>query len=186
MEYVSFVKKDIFKDAYMALLTLAPAFVVSMFIISMGSDVYRAVSAVLVNYYFAIGVGWISSPVVGLSAGLGPLSLLLILVFVAMQGSFFISFNYDLLEKVPLIGRLVKRIRKKADKVIEKHSLLENVSYVTIFWLMFIPLYGTGPMSMSLIGRILSLEWWKLWITISLSVITRYSLVISVVYFGLF
>jgi len=174
----------IFKDLSLVFLSLMPAAFVVLFIIMLGSGVYIPVSAVVVNYYFSFGVGWLSSPVVGLSAGLGPLALLSLLVFIAVQSSLFLTVNYDLLEEVPHFGKFVKNIRKKAEEMIEKHELIENISYLGMYWLMFLPLYGTGPMTMSIVGRILSLEWWKVWITISLSAATRYSIVIVVVYYG--
>ncbi len=186
MESISNDKRKLFKEIGRGLLTLVPALAAAVIILMLGSEVYLAVSAVLLNYYFAVGVGWVTSPLVGLSAGLGPVYLILLLVFVAIQSSLFVSVNYDLLERFPLLGRLFKKTRKKADDVIEKHELAENISYVGIFWLMFLPVFGTGPMVMSFVGRILSLNWWKVWLTISFSAGVRYSLMVILVYYGFF
>ena len=185
-EYIPIPEKEIVKDVSYLFITIIPAFAAAIFIILLGPSVYFPVSAVLLNYYFAVGVGWVTSPFVGLAAGMRPWLLIILLVFVAVQSSFFVTVNYDLLEKIPLLGRLFVRTRKKAERVIDKHELAKDISYIGIFWLMFLPVFGTGPMVMSFVGRILALRWWKVWLTISLSAAVRYSLVVGAVYYGLF
>ncbi len=185
-EYIQIPEREIVRDVSYLFLTISPALAAAFLIILLGPSVYLPVSAVLLNYYFAVGVGWVTSPLVGLAAGMKPWLLVILLVFIAVQSSFFVTVNYDLLEKIPLLGRLFLRTRKKAERVIDKHELAKDISYIGIFWLMFLPVFGTGPMVMSLVGRILALQWWKVWLTISLSAVVRYSLVVIVVYYGLF
>lgn len=174
------------EDLLIFFLTLIPAFIVGAIIYAMGSDVYIPVLAVVSNFYFVVGVGWITSPAIGIAAGLHPLGVLVLLVFVSMESSLVVSVNYDLLEKTPLIGKFMKKIREKALKTIEKYSLARGIEYVSIFWLMFLPLYGTGPMIMSFVGRILGLDWLKVWLTIGLSALARYTLLVLFVYYGIF
>lgn len=174
------------KDLIILFITILPAIVVAAILYMMGPDVYLPAAAVVGNFYFAIGVGWITSPLVGLITGINPILLVLFLVFVSMESSLIVSVNYDILEKIPLLGRGIRGVRKRAERIIEKHELAKNVGYISIFWLMFTPLYGTGPMSMSFVGRILALDWLKVWITISLSSLTRYTLLVLVIYYGIF
>ncbi len=185
-ENIQIPEREIVQDVSYLFLTISPAFTAAIFIILLGPSVYLPVSAVLLNYYFAIGVGWVTASYVGLATGITPWLLMILLVFVAVQSSFFVTVNYDLLEKIPLLGRLFVRTRKKAESVIDKHDLAKDISYIGIFWLMFLPVFGTGPIVMSFAGRILALQWWKVWLTISLSAMVRYSLVVIVVYYGLF
>ncbi|MFW6141285.1 MAG: small multi-drug export protein [Candidatus Saliniplasma sp.] len=185
-EYASISEREIMKDVSYLFLTISPAIAAALMLIMLGPEAYLPVSAVLLNYYFAVGVGWLTSPFVGLATGISPWLLIILLVYVATQSSFFVTVNYDLLEKIPLLGRFAKRTRKKAEKVIKKHDFAKDITYFSIFWLMFLPLFGTGPIVMSFVGRILALRWWKVWITISLSAVMRYSFVVIVVYYGLF
>ncbi len=165
--------------------SITPAVLAIVVLYLLGPDFYLPVAAVFTTYYFALGMGWITSPAVGLHTGMHPVVLTLILIFIAMESSLIVSVNYDLLEKIPLVGKFIKKLRKKAKSVIEKRDLTKDVSYFTIFWLMFIPIYGTGPMVMSVIGRLLGLDWKPLWLTISLSACFRYSLLVVVMSFGL-
>ncbi|MGM0405519.1 MAG: small multi-drug export protein [Thermoplasmatota archaeon] len=185
-EYIQIPEREIVRDVSYLFLTVIPAITAAISIILLGPNVYLPVSAVLLNYYFAVGVGWVTASYFGLAAGISPWLLMILLVFVAVQSSFFVTVNYDLLEKIPLLGRLFIRTRKKAEKVINKHDLAKDISYIGIFWLMFLPVFGTGPMVMSFVGRILALQWWKVWLTISLSALVRYSLIVALVYYGLF
>lgn len=165
--------------------SITPAIIAVAVLYLLGPAFYRPAAAVFSTYYFTLGAGWITSPLVGLSTGMHPGCVALLLVFIAMESSLIVSVNYDLLEKIPLAGRLINRIREKATRVIERRELGRSVSYVTIFWLMFIPVYGTGPMTLSIAGRLLGLDWKPLWLTISLSVCTRYTLIVVLLTLGL-
>ena len=186
MDLKSFIPEEGFKrDITILFFSILPALIAVGIIYSLGPNVYLSVLAVFLNFYIVIGVGWITSPIVGLSTGLQPFWLLFLLVFISTESSLIVSVNYDILEKIPYLGDIMKNIRERANKVIKKNKLAKNASYITIFWLMFIPIYGTGPMVMTLVGRIISLEWWKVWFTITLSSITRYSIIIIIVHYSI-
>ncbi|MBS3817060.1 MAG: small multi-drug export protein [Candidatus Thermoplasmatota archaeon] len=165
-------------------ISISPAVIAALFCVLLGPEVYLPVGGVFLSFYFALGVGWIASPVIGISSGMNPVILVALLVFISSESSLIVSANYDILEKIPLFGRMMKGIRKKAGKVIKKHDLAENVEYFSIFWLMFLPLYGTGPMVMTLVGRLLNLSWKKVWAVITLSALTRFTLITGLLYLG--
>ncbi len=172
-------------DLLRFIISTTPAVIAAVVLYLLGPKIYLPVSAVVSSFYFAIGVGWITSPIVGLSTGIHPVWLVLLLIFISSESSLIVSLNYDLLEKIPLIGKLMRWIRKKGERVIEKHELAKDVEYITIFWLMFTPLYGTGPMAMTMVGRLLSLNWKKTWLTITLSATARFTILTFLLYLGL-
>ncbi len=165
-------------SVYLLLATVSPAVIITLLVYSLGPDFYLPVAAVTASFFFGVHTGWIISPVAGLSAGLDPFWLFLLLVLLSVESSLIVSANYDLLEKAPLLGRLMERVRSKAVSVIEKNEFVAKMEFVSIFCLMFIPVYGTGPLSMSLVGRLLGLDWIKVWLTISLSASARFALII--------
>jgi len=171
-------------DILRFLFSIIPAVSAALIIYLLGPKVYLPVSAVVSSFYFAVGVGWITSPIVGLSTGIHPVWLVLLLIFISTESSLVVSLNYELLEKIPGIGKLMQWIRKKAENVIEKHELARDVEFFSIFWLMFIPIYGTGPMSMTMVGRLLSLNWKKTWLTITFSATARFTIIILLLYLG--
>ncbi len=165
--------------------SITPAITAVVVLYMLGPAFYQPAAAVFSTYYFTFGAGWITSPLLGLSAGMHPGFVAVLLVFIAVESSLIVSVNYELLENIPLAGRLINRIREKATRLIEQRELGRSVSYATIFWLMFIPIYGTGPMTLSIAGRLLGLDWKPLWLTISLSVCTRYTLIVVLLTLGL-
>ncbi|MFW6375573.1 MAG: small multi-drug export protein [Thermoplasmatota archaeon] len=171
-------------DLLRFIISITPAVLAAMILYLLGPKVYLPVSAVVSSFYFAVGVGWVASPIIGLSTGIHPVWLVLLLIFISSESSLIVSLNYDLLEKVPLIGKLMRWIRKKGEGVIEKHELAKDVEFITIFWLMFTPLYGTGPMAMTMVGRLLALSWKKTWMTITLSATARFTFLTFLLYFG--
>ncbi len=169
---------------YRFIISILPALVVASFIYLLGPEVYRPAFAIFLTFYFGVAVGWIAAPAIGIAGGLHPLSVILLLVFISSQSSLIVSANYPLLEKIPYFGRYVKKIRTKAGELIERKDYGKNIGLVTIFWLRFLPIYGTGPNVMTLVGMILDLEWKRVWLTITLSALTRFSLVTAFVYYG--
>lgn len=160
------------------LATVSPAVIVALIIYSLGPDLYLPAAAVTTAFFFGVHAGWIISPLAGVSAGLDPSWLFLFLVFLSTESSLIVSANYDLLERIPLLGGLMRRVRNKAASVIEKNAFVARMEFVSIFCLMFIPIYGTGPLSMSLVGRLLGLNWVKVWLTISFSAAARFALIV--------
>lgn len=70
--------------------------------------------------------------------------------------SLFISLNFDLLLKIPLIGAWFRWIMRGADKILRKKKWIEDLSSAGLLIFMFIPLQGSGAMTTSIIARILN------------------------------
>ena len=70
--------------------------------------------------------------------------------------SLFISLNFDLLLKIPLIGPWFRWIMRGADNVLRKKKWIENLSSAGLLIFMYIPLQGSGAMTTSIIARILN------------------------------
>ncbi|MFP4000563.1 MAG: hypothetical protein ACLFSM_01665 [Thermoplasmata archaeon] len=166
------------------LISIFPAVIGAVLLYLLGSDIYMPVSKVFIAFYFALGVGWILSPAIALASGIHPVWVILILVFISSESSLIVSANYPLLEKVPLLGTYMKRLRSRAMDVIEKKKIIKKVEYLGIFWLMFLPVYGFGPNVMTLVGRLLGLEWKRVWAVITFSAAVRFSLVTVLLYIG--
>lgn len=166
------------------LVSILPVIIAVCLLYILGPAIYIPVTKVFLAFYFALGVGWIVSPAIALASGMHPISVVIILVFISSQSALIVSANYPFLEKIPFLGAYMKRLRNKAIKVIKKREALEKVEYISIFWLMFLPLYGSGPNVMTLVGRLLGLEWKSVWGVITFSATVRFSLVTTLVYLG--
>ncbi|HJJ31059.1 MAG TPA: small multi-drug export protein [Methanocorpusculum sp.] len=68
----------------------------------------------------------------------------------------FISLNFDLLLKIPIVGQWFRWIMRGADNVLKKKKWVENLSSAGLLIFMYIPLQGSGAMTTSIIARILN------------------------------
>jgi len=169
---------------YRFVISVSPAFLAVFILYLLGPDVYLPVLGVFLAFFFAVGAGWIVSPALGLASGMHPIWVIILLVFISSESSLIISSNYDILEKIPILGYPFKKVRKRAGNLIENRDLARKVSYVSIFWLMFLPVYGSGPLVMTLVGRLLDLDWIKVWSVVSFSAFTRFTIITTLIYYG--
>ncbi|MBS3781274.1 MAG: small multi-drug export protein [Candidatus Thermoplasmatota archaeon] len=165
-------------------ISILPATFAVIIFYFLGPEIYTPAFHVLLTFYFAVGVGWIVAPALALASGMHPLGVVIWLVFISSQSSLIVSANYSLLEKIPWLGLYMERLRKKARNIIEEKELVEKVEYASIFWLMFLPVYGTGPNVMTLVGRLLGLRWKSVWAVITFSACVRFSIITALLYLG--
>ena len=167
------------------LIPISLAMFVATLIYISGPDYYIPLLAVVTTFFGAVGTGSVSCLFVGRALRVNSLVLILLVAFMESDMSLFVTLNYDFILKIPLLGKLLNRYEGMARKLLEKKKFVEGLELYTIFILMFIPWYGTGAITMSLVGRILSLEWKKVWATISLASLIRTALIVSLLYLGL-
>ena|GEM_PF-1813293 len=165
-------------------ISILPAVFAVIILYLLGPEIYMPALRIFLAFYFALGVGWILSPALALASGIHPVGIVILLVFISSQSSLIVSANYPLLEKIPYLGLYVKSLRKKAESIIKEKELVEKAGYLSIFWLMFLPVYGTGPNVMTLAGRLLAFEWKRVWLTVTLSATVRFSIITILLYFG--
>jgi len=122
----------------------------------------------LAVFYSAVGTGSVSAIFAGVGLGLHPLSAASVVAYIESIYSSFITIHYHLLLKIPLLGPLLAKYNEKAKKVLNR-PIVKRLELMGIFSLMFIPTFGTGAITMSLVGRTLGIKWWKVWITVTLA-----------------
>lgn len=69
-----------------------------------------------------------------------------------------ISMNFDLLIKVPLIGKVILFFTNKTSDILRKHPWIQGFASAGLFLFMFIPFMGSSAINTSLIGRVLSIH----------------------------
>ncbi len=147
-----------------------------------GPENYIPIAQVVITFFGAVGTGSVSCLFVGRALNINPLLLIFIVAFMESDMSLFVTLNYDLLATLPYLGKLLKKYENKAGEIIKKRKFIEGLELYTIFILMFIPVYGTGAITMSLVGRLLSLNWKKVWIVISLASLSRTTIIVLILY----
>ncbi len=145
---------------------------------------FPAYAATVGTFFFAFGTGEISAIIVGSALGINPFMAALLVTFMESDISLFIAWNFDYLKKIPKIGRYIGKYEEKAGEVIKKRKSLEELGFFFIFITMFIPLHGTGAITMTLVGRLIALGHRKTWLAVTLGSLVRSLLVAGLIYFG--
>lgn len=68
----------------------------------------------------------------------------------------FITLNFNLLLKIPGIGRWLRWIMRGADKIINSKPWIKNLSSTGLLLFMYIPFQGSGAITSSVIARLLN------------------------------
>ncbi len=158
------------------------AFPVAFLILISGE--FPAYAATVGTFFFAFGTGEISAIIVGSALGLNPFIPALLVAFIESDMSLFIAWNFDYLKKIPKIGKYIAKYEEKGAEVIKSRKSLENLGFFFIFSAMFVPLHGTGAITMTLVGRILALGEKRTWLAVTLGSLVRSLLVASLIFIG--
>ncbi len=67
-----------------------------------------------------------------------------------------IAYNFDLLLRVPLLGRLLGYFTKKTNEVLQKYRWIQGLSLIGLFLFMYIPFMGSSAINTTIVGRLLS------------------------------
>lgn len=68
----------------------------------------------------------------------------------------FITFNFDLLLKIPVVGNWLRWIMQGADNIIKSKKWIRDLSSAGLLLFMYIPLQGSGAITTSVIARLLN------------------------------
>jgi hypothetical protein len=150
-----------------------------------GPSIYERSAAEVAVFFGAVGTGAVTAIITGVALGLHPLYAALLVAFMESDMSLFISLNFNIILDIPVIGNVVKKYMEKARRIIQMRRFVEGMELVAIYTIMFIPFYGTGAITMTLVGKILGLDWRKVWLTVTLASLTRSLLVAYLTYAGM-
>jgi len=90
-------------------------------------------------------------------------SVVLVDVFTAL----FFLWNWDLVERVPHLGGLVRRVEQKCRQVIEKRRWGEGATYLALAGYVALPFQMTGGLFGSVLGRVMGLDKVKVFVAVA-------------------
>lgn len=108
--------------------------------------------------YFAPGFGKESLIPIMTAAGCPVLAIVSGIVILDMTLAILISFNFDLLLKIPGIGHALRYATDKSATVLHDHPWIKGLAGTGLFLMMFLPFMGSSAITTSIIGRLLSVH----------------------------
>lgn len=94
----------------------------------------------------------------GVADGFHPMVMALTVFMVDCCMAMIISWNYYILEKIPLIGRIFTYLKKKGAATLEKHPGLKSGAFLGIFAIVSLPFIGAGGTTSAIVGRMIGLK----------------------------
>lgn len=80
------------------------------------------------------------------------------IVLMDMMSSILIALNFDLLEKIPFVGGLIRRFMDGANSIRKKSPWVEQLSNLGLLIFMYIPLQGSGATNTTILGRLFGMR----------------------------
>jgi len=116
-----------------------------------------------------ISGGWITVP---LSSNqvyvppIDPMVMALSIAFVDIMVALFLVWNYDLVKKIPLLGTVVEKVERAGKGTASKYQWIKKLEFIGIVLFVIIPFQGSGGFIASVVGRLLGMKPWNVFIAI--------------------
>ena len=167
------------------LLLLGPITLVALAIWGVGQATSAAISTELfyltIVSLFAMGTTVILAPA-ATGAGLpipltgktfelhlGTWEIALWLIFLNATAAFFYAYNMDLLERIPVVGPYLQRVRHNASKTLERHRWIRHLAGLGVVLFVLSPLPGSGQLGGCFIGRVIGLTKRTIFLVVTLA-----------------
>ncbi len=104
-----------------------------------------------------LAVGW------GVHPALAASSIILLDVVTAL----FLVWNFDFTKKVPLVGGAIELTEDKGRRVLEKRTWVRRFAFTGLVLFVMVPFQGSGAVVASILGRIIGMDPYKVFIAIT-------------------
>jgi uncharacterized membrane protein len=121
----------------------------------------------LISGYFFPPLGKETIIPAGIIAGINPIIMALSIAFVDIVVALFLVWNYDLAKKIPLIGNFIDKIEKIGKKTSNKYNWIKPLRFIGIMLFVMVPFQGSGGLVGSIIGRLIGMKPWNIFLAIS-------------------
>ena len=108
--------------------------------------------------YFFPPLGKESVIPTGVVAGIDPLVMALSIAFVDIIVALFLLWNYDLVKKLPLIGKFIDKVEIIGRRSSDKYSWIKPLRLIGIILFVMVPFQGSGGLVGSILGRLFGMK----------------------------
>lgn len=152
------------------------SFVAAFIIYQTGPELYTKLLYLLGFYLFTpLGIS------VGIPFGVGlEINILIIVAFMLLVDclcSMFIIWNLNYIKILPFFGKIVKKIEEKTALMLKKNGRIEKLEFLGVLLFVIIPLYWSGAIIGSFVGKILSMKPWKIWVAVIIGSLIRLTII---------
>lgn len=132
-------------------------------------DFYLTASLTLI--YFLPPLGKESVIPMGIAAGLHPVIIAMACAMMDISWALFLLYNYDFAKLIPLLGRWMDIFEKKNRKIQKGHIWIEGFYFFGVALFVMFPLQGSGGIGGTIVGRLLGLNRYVVFVAITLGAV---------------
>jgi uncharacterized membrane protein len=103
---------------------------------------------------------------------INPTVVALAIAFVDIVVALFLVWNYDLAKKIPLVGEFMIKVESVGRKSSKKYSWIKPLRFIGIMLFVMVPFQGSGGLVGSIIGRLIGMKPWNIFLGISAGSVT--------------
>ena len=81
--------------------------------------------------------------------------------------SLFVVWNYDIVKKIPILGRFVKKVEELGRKGSKEYAWVRPLRFTGIVLFVMVPFQGSGGLVGSILGRLLGMKPWRTWLAVT-------------------
>lgn len=88
------------------------------------------------------------------------------IAFVDIVTSYFLLWNFYIAEKIPLVGKWIKRFEEFGAQKMKEKKWISNVAFIGVALFVVFPFQGSGGVGGSILGKVIGLDKYKAWFAI--------------------
>ena len=100
-----------------------------------------------------------------------PLAIALAVAFIDIVVALFLVWNYDLAKKIPFIGKFMQKVEDVGKSSSDKYRWIKPLRFIGIVLFVMVPFQGSGGLVGSIIGRLVGMKPWTIFVGISIGAI---------------
>jgi len=117
-----------------------------------------------------IAGGDIFVPIVNIKAHISPIDPNIMAFSIAIIDSvvsLFVVWNYDLVKKIPLVGRFVRKVEELGRRGSKKYAWVRPLKFIGIVLFVMVPFQGSGGLVGSILGRLIGMRASTTWLAVT-------------------
>ena len=114
---------------------------------------------------------------IGVSIGLPWYLVAFSMALMDSTAALFMAWNFDLSLKIPVLGRWIEGFMSQGTRFFGKHQWIERLSAVGLSLFVMFPLQGTGGIAGSLVGRMMGMDKFRVFVSITAGALVGCSLI---------
>jgi uncharacterized membrane protein len=123
--------------------------------------------AVAMSAYFFPPAGKESVIPLAVRWGVHPALVASSIILLDVVAALFLVWNFDFTKKVPLVGGAIELTEDKGRRVLEKRTWVRRFAFTGLVLFVMVPFQGSGAVVASILGRIIGMDPYKVFIAIT-------------------